>query len=395
MFSISTTPTSKPTAVNGRLTGPRARIRGRGDLWGKIACALGTEAGSIVLDSSELSPGGNIIRCRGRVEGSRRFFAKIYLSSLHPVFSRFPPPWEKTESEVVKARRVCEQIDTEWNWAHRFRALPCGREVPEPLGKSCRARTIVWEEAPGDRLDSLANRSWLRDRKGEVVGAALFQAGKWLKTLHSASEKGMEMVDLTCAIDNLELQMQGKTIARRRYIGAAIQILRHFIATVGTCRFHVPVTLTHSDFCLANFLWDQPSHRLTVVDFELCDLRSACHDLFSLISDLRFHLLYPWIPQATIRSWENSFWTGYGAIEPGIPLLIGALAQARLFYHYLPHLLTRKSRYGWSGGVTAIAYRTFLERWVIRYRLGLPPELEMLVLSGNQFHSNLSPSSAE
>jgi Phosphotransferase enzyme family len=395
MFSITITPTSKPNAVKGRLTGPPACIRGRGDLWGKIACALGTEAGSIVLDSSQLSPGGNMVRCRGRVGGSRRFFAKIYLSSFHPVFSRFPPPWEEAECEVVKARRVCAQIDTEWNWAHRFRALPCGHEVPAPLGKSCRARTIVWEEARGERLDSLARQSWLRDRKGEVVGAALFQAGKWLKTLHSSSETGMEMIDLTRAVKSLELRMQGKTIAERRYIGAAIQILRYFMATAGPCRIQVPLTLTHSDFCLANFLWDRPSQKLTVVDFELCGLRSACHDLFSLISDLRFHLLFPWIPQATIRSWEKSFWKGYGPIEPVIPRMIGALAQARVFYHYLPHLLTRKSRYGWAGGVTAFAYRTFLERWVIRYRLGLPPELEMLVLSGYQFHSNPSPFSSE
>ena len=260
------------------------------------------------------------------------------------------------------------------------RSLTGSSRIPSPLGRSCDAKTIVWEEAEGERLDNLAKRSWLTGRTGESVGRALLHAGKWVRDLHDSSAHGTQVIEMRRAIQNLEMRMLGKEIAEQRYIESAIQILNHLIAVAGTSRFTMPVALAHGDFCPANLMWEKNSQSLTVVDFELSEVHPVCYDLFALVSDLRARLLVPLIPKATIRHWEESFWTGYGPVAIETRMLVDALALARIFYHHLPRLLTRRKRRGQVAGLAAFAYRTLAERLVITYRIDLPSKLKEFVL---------------
>jgi hypothetical protein len=79
----------------------------------------------------------------------------------------------------------------------------------------------------------------------------------------------------------------------------------------------------------------------------------------------------PLIPQRVILGAERSFWDGYGSIPEEIPVLVGALASARIFYYSLPRLSSRRKRRGWLKGMTASLYQKFLENIVASRRLGV------------------------
>lgn len=338
----------------------------------RIASALATRVLNITLDSCRYSPSGLMLQCSGSV-CEERFFAKIFLADPYPNPDRFRAPWEEPFALDERLRPLDDQIAAEWEMTIRMRSLVGGDSVPAPLGKSLVERTIVWEETCGTTVDKLA-RNLCHLTLSEQAGVAiLWRAGRWLRKLHDASVQGLQTIDVSAALDLLELERVGRNPAFQKYIATALDTLRASIRTAGTTNLTTPVTLTHGDFCLANLIWEQRQNRLAVIDFELSRTRPACHDLFSLISDLRTRLLNPMIAKSSIAAWERAFWSGYGQVSPEFPILINALASSRIFYRQLPRLLTRRKRLGWLAGINASIYRAFFESYVIRNRLGITP----------------------
>jgi Phosphotransferase enzyme family len=346
-------------------------LGGINDVRDRIACALHAKTDSVSVDQYRYNAYGLSARCSGSWSG-RRFFGKILLADPYPIPPRFSAPWEKPNN-TEPVRTVGEQIETEWEMTLRMRAFSGGSCVPAPLGKSVPERAIVWEAAKGSRLDHAVKSSRWKSPMAEAGAKALFLAGTWLRNLHEASHRGTETIDLPGLIKIANGFLQQKERNPSHYDRVASKILETCKAEIGgTGTFRVPVAFTHGDFCLGNLLWDSAGSHLAVVDFELSDFRPVCHDLFALVSNLRSNFLNPLIPKSVILSWERSFWCGYGPISPQLLAFAKALALARIFYHHLGRLLTRRERRGRIAGLSARLYRTFLERKIISQRLDLP-----------------------
>ncbi len=346
----------------------------------RIACALATHYESINVERRSASPSRWTLRCWGSVRG-RRFFAKLFLTQSYPVPPRFRAPWEEGQAGRMESRPVSEQIEIEWTTSLKMRELSNGMAVPVPLGQSREAKTIVWEEARGIRLDQLAARSlWTLGRE-EAGIEALFCAGQWLRRVHEASATGVETIDLRQVTRWLTRRFATEREEARKYIATAILIARGLIDRLGEERIQLPTAFAHGDFCLANLLW-QNGGSLAVVDFELAGHRPALCDLFAIVSHLRAQMLNPLVPQRTIQRWESSFWKGYGELPAHQSLIVRSLALARIYYHHLPRLFTRGQRRGRIAGFDAWLYRAFLERFVTGRRFAFPPELEAKDLPG-------------
>jgi hypothetical protein len=291
------------------------------------------------------------------------------LADPYPIIPHVPLPWEAFPASK-QTRSVEDQIETEWTMANEFRLLAAPGTVPAPLATSKRARTIVWEEVKGVRLDHYVKRSRWLDPKGKAGLPVLFKAGAWLRQVHDASARGNEEVDILqvlVAIHNL-IEKQEWSVSKHAHLRC--QLLEKAFAPTGKAgKLPVPTALSHGDFSLSNLMWSKATDQLIVFDFEHSDRRSICHDLVTVMFDLHVQLLNPLIPKRVILSLEKSFWAGYGSTPKQIEALVRAVALSRIFYHALPRLSTRRKRRGWLGGIRAAIYRAFFEDFVVRQRL--------------------------
>jgi len=343
------------------------------DVKDRVACALSIRSDDLAISRFGHSPSRLAARCTGEWKG-RRFFAKILLADPYPIPDRFGAPWDSSSSSVVPTRPVSQQIEVEWEMTNRMRTLAGGECVPEPLGKSISARTIVWEEARGVRLDRAVRWSrWKRSFAEQGIHAML-RAGGWLRKVHDASDAGIETVDMSVLISRASEFARENGPRVSDYERAVPKVLEAALPEIGS-NFHVPVAFTHGDFCLSNLISESANGHVAVIDFELCGVRPVYHDLFALLSELYSQFLNPLVPKIVIQAWERAFWEGYGPASAEIKAFARALALARIFYHDLYRLLTRRERKGWIAGLNAQLYRVLVEPIVLTRRLGLPPEI--------------------
>jgi Phosphotransferase enzyme family len=354
---------------------PDIVLRGGSDIRERVACALSAKPDSVTVDRYGYSMSKLMAQCWGKW-GDKRFFAKILLANPYPIPARFSAPWETPRGATTPVRAIAEQIEIEWNMTLKMRALSRDRSVPAPLGRSSSARTIVWEEAGGVSLVHALKWSRWKSSMARAGTQALFRAGAWLRRVHETSHRGTEIIEPRDLVRTATSFMRQKENAAGHYDRMASRILEASLREMsGTGAFAAPVALTHGDFCLSNLLWDNTGGQLGVIDFELSDFRPVWQDLFALTADLRSRLLNPLIPKSVIDCWKQSFWQGYGPASPPVVAFVKAVALARVFYHDLSRLLTRRERRGWIAGVNAQLYRTFLERRIIAQRLDLPSDL--------------------
>ena len=308
--------------------------------------------------------------CWGSSMGMR-FFAKVFLEELCRFGSPSMVPTKEGIFRNFEVRSVEDQIDTEWNATNQLKALAGLANIPAPVAKSHTAKTIVWEEAGGRRLDYFVAWSRLTDPKGSATAAAMFSAGAWLRKVHDAFPPREEELDFSGLIETIPNLVQGEP--SYKYARIVTKLLeRALVIAGGTGKLLVPVVFSHGDFCLPNLMWDKKLTQLSIFDFENSGHRSICHDLATIVFSLRGSLLYPLIPKPVVVSSEKSFWAGYGSITSEMFVCIDALVSFRIFFGLLARLSTRKKRRGWLAGLTALAYRALLEDYVITRRLGIP-----------------------
>ncbi len=334
----------------------------------RVASALGRSAREVTVKNVGRSPSCLTLRCTGLHRG-RGYFAKIFLTDRYPVAQRFFVPWEEDNADSSRVRSTSEQIEAEWTMTQRISAFARSAAVPVPLGKSLGARTIVWEKAEGERLDRIAAHSLWKDAKGLMSARGVFQAGKWLKSLHAASKLSPQFVNIAEGIEKFESTLFRREGANLQYCLAALRVLKSLLLNLPAGGLEVPVALNHGDFCPANILWDGQARQLAVVDFELAGFQPVAYDLFSFISDLRAQLLRPYVSAALVRNWESAFWNGYGETSPELRMAVDALAHSRIYYYNFARLLTRGRRRGWIKGAIATLYRLGLEPYVKTQRL--------------------------
>jgi hypothetical protein len=323
----------------------------------------------------------------------QRFFAKTFMMEPYPVTPRPTIPGEAELRRGPQLRPAGVQSDNEWKMTNKLRTLTGPESIPSPLGKSEVAKTIVWREVRGVTLYELVERSLWTDREGKTLGTALRLAGAWLRRLHDASMHGSESVDIARVVEIIPALMQKEGLHSPAHLEMACRLLEAARSRVGNPdKLLLPVALNHGDFALANLIWDKKASKLFVIDFEHVGPLSVCHDLLSIIFDLRSRLLNPLMPQRVILGAERSFWDGYGSTPEEVPVLVGALASARIFYFSLPRLSTRRKRRGWLKGMTASLYQEFLENILARRRLGVAaqPGINSSRLAADSLHSTVN-----
>jgi len=338
----------------------------------RIASALDTSPDEVTIDHWKIGCECRLsIHCRGS-HGPRRFFAKIFIVDPYPLVPHFPLPWEEVIPlrEQVRFRPIKDQIEAEGNGTREARRLAGPALVPSELGRSREARTIVWQEVGGKRLDHMMRVSGWNARQGKACVQAMHQAGAWLRRLHDGSGQRSEILDFAQTIDLIPLLVKQHGSSSPRYTEMACRVVETAFEMVGRqTRVPLPWGLCHGDFSLPNLIWDAKLKRLSVIDFEHSGSGTTFHDLFALAFDFRRQLLNPFIPRDLIESCERSFWAGYGPIPRETWILATGLALARIFYYSLPRLATRSKRRGWLAGVTASTYRVLFEDVVLKKRL--------------------------
>jgi hypothetical protein len=73
--------------------------------------------------------------------------------------------------------------------------------------------------------------------------------------------------------------------------------------------------------------------------------------------------------RTAVKTLEEAFWRGYGAISVDLAAALDAISTARLFYFLLPRLLHRGKRRGWVAGAEASFYIRWLEPLMIKRAL--------------------------
>src|SRR5271167_1098594 len=357
----------------------------------RIAAALSSTPSCVSVKRWNLSLRHRSARSWGNWAG-QRFFAKTFIMEPYPVTPRPTLPGEAELRRGPQLRPGDGQSEHEWNMANEFRTLVGPESIPTPLGTSKVARTNVWQEVTGFRLYELMERSLWADRQGKTLAAALGMAGGWLRRLHDASLQGREPVDIARMVEIIPTLMQKEGLHSPPYLQMACRLLEAARRKLRSPeKLLLPVALNHGDFALANLVWDNRKNRLFIIDFEHAGPRSVCHDLFTIIFDLRSRLLNPLIPKRVILGAEESFWAGYGSVPGEIHILVGALASARIFYHSLPRLSTRRKRRGCLAGLTASLYQRFFKNIVASRRLEVA---DQPAVDGSQLTLDSSSSTA-
>jgi len=324
----------------------------------RIAAALQADLASVTVERHDLSPSQWNLRCRGTWRG-KRIFSKTYLRDPYPVYPRFTLPWGEPQSACEHLHPAVSVMEKEWENTREFRKFTTPA-IPAPLGKSARGKTIVWEEAPGVRVDRFVRRIWLSGKCRDEAAAALLQAGAWLSTVHHTSQQEEETIDLAQFVEALRRHGQQETVSSPAQTSRAFASIAESLRGVGPS-VRAPVALGHGDFALSNLLWDASREHLQVIDFEHAGYRSILHDLGSMAYDLRICLLNPMIPSSVIRACEAAFWEAYGPLTPQIRAVVEAIVTFRILDYYLPRVSTRGERAGrWAGAMAAL-YQVFLQ----------------------------------
>ncbi len=328
-----------------------------------VASALNVRSAEVKIDHWRFSPGQRSTRSWGTSMG-RRFFAKTLAQDPYPLVPRVAVPGRAAFAHGKAFRSAGEQIEAEWVMTQQLRELVGRADIPALLGRSIPAKTLVWEQATGARVDDAVKRSRWLDPKGKATGAALFQAGIWLRKLHDASSHDEEVVNCGEIIRNVSELLESEGLGSSAYATTALQLLGKGRQHAGA-HLVMPIALTHGDFTLANLLWDNETNHLWVVDFEDFAERTLLHDLVTIVFDLRVMLLNPFVPKDVVLCLEKAFWNGYGDIPNESFMWVNVLAAARIFYYYLPRLSSRGLRRGRLAGGLASIYKTFFETAMI------------------------------
>ncbi len=335
-----------------------------GEIRRRVGAALDISPDLIEIEQSQVSSAGLNRRSTGKARGTR-FFAKTYLVDSCPIPAHFSMPGEELQHPAELYRPVEEHVATEWMAARKIRSL-LGSNSPAPLGCSLQGRTLVFEEVKGTRGDHLVRWAWPGTANLRAAEKALFRAGAWLRNLHDASFREYALVEPLEVLEAARQLISMRGVASTLHGRLALQEIESACHQIGPqARLQVPVTLNHGDFSLPNLLWDRERERLWVLDYELSSCRPILHDLGMMIFDLRRHLLHPRTWRLSVRRCERAFWSGYGVVSPSLLLFVDALATARLFSHSLPRISTLRDRRGWTGGLMASVYKTFLQPLMI------------------------------
>ena len=321
--------------------------------------ALNVSPRHVMVERWKSSPGQRSIRCWGKSLG-KSFFAKTLLLDPYPVMPRVALPWYDGGSSNMILRPAAQQIEAEWATSQDLYRQG-EKNIAEPLGRSIAAKTIVWRDAGGSRLDDIVKRPRLLEATGSDAAAAMLQAGQWLRQLHDTSASGTTVLDLVAVCQRFRDQIRHDGQESSRHAKSALKALGAACASIGRDTLPVPQALSHGDFMLANLRWNKAVKRLFIVDFENFGSGSLCQDLITIIFDLRSQLVNPIISKKLITSLEKSFWAGYGPLSEEIMHFVNGAASARVFYYHLPQALKKRTD---KGGVTAAAasvYKTFLE----------------------------------
>ena len=334
-----------------------------GDVRDRVASALSIPSGLVNIESHQVGLSGWVLRCLGKADGAQ-FFAKVFLVDPYPVPPRFSTPWEELVGPEKPHRPVEEQIAAEWSMARKIYSLLGGRNIPAPLGCSLGDRTLVFEQVRGSRLDHYVKWTWPAGEKVGPAETAVFQAGEWLRAMHSSSPQGCETADLAEVNDTLRRLIRKRRLDSSPYAEWALKPLEFLARDLAPrTSVHMPVALNHGDFSLPNLIWDNDREELWVVDFELAARKATLHDLCTMIFELRKPLLHPLTSQRAVRIRESAFWAGYGPIAQDFFAFVNALVTARLFYQSFPRISTLAARRGWKGWLKATAYQRLFQRY--------------------------------
>ena len=366
-----------PLLAQHPVAAPFQRMRlERGEVKERIASALNTDPQRVVVERFEPDRSGVVLRCYGWTD-RRRIFAKIYLADSYPAATRLPRflfPLEHAARISEATRPIGDQVEAEANMVLKFQDLAGNKHTPALLGMSARNRTLVFEELEGTRLDRLVKWSRHKQSKAEPSTAAMFQAGGWLKQVHDASFEGKEIVDIHEMLETVGNFLRSERLESTLYAFHALRALENVFQSLGgRGAISAPVAVSHGDFSLANLLWDDNRNRLWIIDFEHSRSRTILHDLASIIFNLRARLLYPLTAGPSVLALEKAFWNGYGTVDEDAVAVVNAIAIARIFYHLLPRLLTRRARRGLAAGIAASVYRSVFQPFMIRRVIDFGP----------------------
>ncbi|MBZ5516213.1 MAG: aminoglycoside phosphotransferase family protein [Acidobacteriia bacterium] len=301
-----------------------------------------------------------------------RFFAKTFLVDSYPSGLRFVAPWEEGCWVEDRTRPAGDQIEVEWAMTQALRELAGPQEVPRLLGKSDSARTIVWEQASGRRLDQLVKWSRWADPSGTSLARAFLQAGRWLRKVHQTGFQRRAWLSSPEIVRSVQQAIDQRGLRNSRYGTIASRIVADAVSATGEAQVEVPIVFAHGDFCPANLLWDGLRQELRVIDFEHAGYRSISHDLITFLYNLRLHMLNPLVPKSVVVRAEQAFWQGYDPVPRTLRLIVSGVATARIFCYYLPRVARHRRGQGWERSLTARLFNRFFEANVVTQRLGIP-----------------------
>jgi hypothetical protein len=297
----------------------------------------------------------------GRALG-KGFFAKTLITDPYQVTPRISVPWDDSNSINPTLRTIAEQIEVEWSTTHQLRRLLNATNLPEPIGRSIAAKTIVWGDVHCGSFNEFVKRPRLFGSGNPVFVKGLSAAGAWLRSLHERSANGRSVIiDLGEMRQGLQAHMRQNGLMSFSYAKRALQALDTAINEIGRTVFEAPAVWSHGDFMMTNLLWNGNSGDLFVVDFENFAPSSICQDLLSIVFDFRSQLLNPLIPRRLIVGLEKAFWDGYGPVAKEVRAFVNGVASSRVFYYHLPRVLSsRKKQGGWAAAGASV-YETFFQ----------------------------------
>jgi Ser/Thr protein kinase RdoA (MazF antagonist) len=320
----------------------------------RIASALNVSPALLTITKDDSNRSPLLVYCRGSLRG-QRFFAKIIRGDPYPIRPRYVAPWDDTASNI-ETRRPEDEVEAEWDFCQQLRTLAGPSFTPAPLGRSKAAKTIVWEEVEGIRVDQLLERSRLCDRAGNACRAALFQAGRCLRRLHDLTSRN-GVIDIQTVIDSVTEVFARNGLCDSAHFKVVSRFLKQARKNVGSQgKLHVPTALNHGDFTLPNLIWNKNLHQLSVIDFEHFSYKPICTDLVTVISSLRCRLLNLFVPKEIILAAETAFWLGYGSAPEEVRILVNAVVVSRVVQQ-----LFRTSRQRLPQRIVVLFYKKLLK----------------------------------
>jgi hypothetical protein len=298
-------------------------------------------------------------------------------------------PWEEFPLLADGTRTFGGQVEDEWNTIRRVSDVWGEGRIPPLLAKSAENNTLVFEEIGGTRMDQIVKWSgWARSHS-RPNAAVVFQAGIWLRILHDATFERTEVIDIPGVVHAVRQILRSKGLESTRYGAQALRLLDGARSLVGgRGKVEVPVCLQHGDYSLPNLIWDHRRQHLWIADFEHSRPGNILQDLGSFLFNLRSKYMLPWASRRIVMGLEEAFWTGYGPLPGHTLVMANAIATARIFYHLLPRLLTRRTRRGWVAGLTASLYRGFIEPFAIERLPKIPVQPSRLSASKSALYAD-------